>query len=213
VALARTLIQQPKVLLLDEPLASMDIQLRSELRSLLRQLNRTGQTIIHVTHDYDEAISLGNNIAVVHDGSILQQGLPEEVFHHPASEFVAHFTGAKNFFPAKPVMHGKNNELLVNDKLKIIIAGDEFDSEGFILLRNEDIFLSKTEVETSAANNFPGVVKEIIPSRNGFDVTVDIGITLFVSITNESAKTLDLRENISTWVHFKANAVRFIKKY
>lgn len=89
------------ILLLDEPLASLDTQLRSELRGLLRNLNRNGQTIIHVTHDYEEALSLGNKIAVIHNGAILQKGTPEEVFRYPASEFVASFTGVKNFFRAE----------------------------------------------------------------------------------------------------------------
>ena len=213
VALARTLIQNPKVLLLDEPLASIDAQLKTELRSLLRHLNRSGQTIIHVTHDYDEAISLGNKIAVVHNGSILQQGSPEEVFHQPTSEFVAHFTGAKNFFSVKSILNGKTKVVLVNENIKINIVEQDLTIEGFILLRNEDIFLSRIDVETSAVNNFKGVIKEVVPSRNGVEVMVDIGIPLYVSITYESAKKLDLMENSYVWVHFKATAVRFIKKY
>jgi molybdate/tungstate transport system ATP-binding protein len=213
VALARTLVQRPKILLLDEPLASMDVQLRGELRSLLRQLNRNGQTIIHVTHDYDEAISLGNRIAVMHDGSILQQGTPEEVFHFPTSEFVAHFTGAKNFFPAKSFLNGESNVVHVNEKVKIKVAGEELSPEGFIILRNEDIFLSNSEVETSAVNNFKGIIKELVPSRSGVEVTVDIGIILYVLITHESVKNLCLAENSTVWVHFKATAVRFLKKY
>jgi molybdopterin-binding protein len=213
VALARTLIQQPEILLLDEPLASLDVQLRDDLRSLLRQLNRSGQTIIHVTHDYDEAISLGNMIAVVHDGSVLQQGKPDEVFLNPASEFVAHFTGAKNFFYARPVINSDPNEVLVNDKIKISIVGHEPTSDGYVMLRNEDIILSKTNVETSAVNNFRGIIKEIVPFRNGVEVTVDIGIPLSVSITHESVRNLGLAENVPVWVHFKATAVRFIKKY
>ena len=213
VALARTLIQQPSILLLDEPLASLDVQLKTDLRSLLRKLNRSGQTIIHVTHDYDEAISLGNRLAIVHNGTILQQGIPEEVFQHPKSEFVAHFTGAKNFFPASPVMNGESNEVMVDQKIRIKISGQELASEGFIILRNSDIFLSQTEVETSAVNNFKGIIKEIIPSRFGIEVVVDIGILLSVSLTHESAQNLNLAEDSSIWLHVKATAVQFIQKY
>jgi molybdopterin-binding protein len=212
VALARTLVQKPTILLLDEPLASMDVQLRYELRSLLRQLNKNGQTIIHVTHDYDEAISLGNKIAVVHKGSILQQGSPEEVFHYPASEFVAHFTGTKNFFPARSRGMDNPGELVVDEKVTINFAGQDLGAEGFVMLRNEDIFLSASAVKTSALNNFKGMVKEITPARYGVEVLVDIGIPLYVSVTQESKVGLELRENQEVWVHFKASAVRFLKK-
>ena len=212
VALARTLIQQPAVLLLDEPLASMDIQLRSELRSLLRQLNRTGQTIIHVTHDYEEAISLGNKIAVIHNGIILQQGSPEEVFHYPASVFVAHFTGARNFFPTVPVHDPENSEAIVNGSVKVKLTSQIVKNEGFIMIRNEDIFLSGKEVDTSAVNNFRGVVKEIIPARNGVELVIDIGIPIFATISRDSLSHLDLHENSTVWVHFKATAIRYIEK-
>ncbi|MEI6899116.1 MAG: ATP-binding cassette domain-containing protein [Bacteroidota bacterium] len=213
VALARTLSQNPSLLLLDEPLSSLDVQLKDELRTILRKLNRSGQTIIHVTHDYDEAVSLGNKLAVVHQGTILQQGTPDEVFSHPSSEFVAHFTGARNFFKAKPLGAGTINMVEVEGKVKVFIPESEYDSDGYILLRNEDIFLSLSEVDTSAVNNFKGTVKEIIPSRHGVEVRVDIGITLSVSVTRESFTHLALSEFSLVWVHFKATAVRFIKKF
>jgi molybdopterin-binding protein len=212
VALARTLIHDPKILLLDEPLASLDIQLKSELRGLLRRMNRSGQTIIHVTHDYEEAVSLGNAIAIIYNGTILQTGTPEEVFQHPGSEFVAHFTGAKNFFRARAITNGECGNVLVNEKVTIRINGIEENADGYIMIRNEDIFLSRTEVDTSAINNFRGTVNDIIPSRSGVEILVDIGILLHVTITRDSLHHLDLRENEPVWVHFKATAVRFIKK-
>ncbi|MDA3779865.1 MAG: ATP-binding cassette domain-containing protein, partial [Bacteroidales bacterium] len=119
VALARTLILKPDLLLLDEPLSSLDIQLRKELRSLLRKLNKNGQTIIHVTHDYEDAVSLANKIAVMHDGTIVQHGTPKDIFQNPKSEFVAEFTGTKNFFKARIESQGKGNlkKAYINNKL------------------------------------------------------------------------------------------------
>src|SRR5208337_4192722 len=108
VVLARTLIQQPLVLLLDEPLGSLDSRIKSELRSQLRKIYRQGQTILHVTHDYEEAVSLANRIAVIHNGSISQEGTPEEVFRNPRSEFVAHFTGVRNFFRVRLARTGNS---------------------------------------------------------------------------------------------------------
>jgi molybdopterin-binding protein len=208
VALARSLVHKPRVLLLDEPLASLDVSLKASLRSRLRQLNRDGQTIIHVTHDYEEALALGNNIAVMHEGMIIQTGQPSEVFSRPRSEFVAHFTGARNFYS----VNGSRNpgEVLIRKDLRIRVNHDKPLSDGYILLRSEDVFLSRTHVETSATNNFNGIIREIIPHKAGYEVSIDIGIPIFAIITPDSLNILELKEGESCQVHFKASTVRFI---
>jgi len=122
VALARMLISKPDCLLLDEPLASLDIQLKGGLRDLLRQINKSGVTILHVTHDYEEAIALSNKVAVMHEGEIIQKGFIKDVFQKPANEFVANFTGIKNFFTAEfsPI-----NTARINGKLEINVSNKE----------------------------------------------------------------------------------------
>jgi len=211
VALARTLIQEPKVLLLDEPLASMDIQLRSELRGLLRRLNRNGQTIVHVTHDYEEALSLGGKIAVIHNGKILQTGTPMDVFQQPRSEFVAHFTGAKNFFRVTTSKDAGHTIAIVNDKISIYLPAEAYENNGYIILRAEDIILSRQRIDSSAVNNFEGTVKDIIPSRTGVEVLIDIGILIHAIITRESMNHLEIAEGNLIWISFKATAIRFIQ--
>jgi ABC-type Fe3+/spermidine/putrescine transport system ATPase subunit len=98
VALARALSLQPKVLLLDEPLSNLDanlrIQMRTEITRLQRELN---QTIVFVTHDQEEAMSISDRIMVMDRGRILQAGTPAEIYERPSSRFVAHFVGAANF--------------------------------------------------------------------------------------------------------------------
>jgi len=115
VALGRILTLEPKCLLLDEPLSSLDAQLRDGMQTLLRKINRMGQTIIHVTHDYREAISLANKLAVLYEGQIIQTGTPKEVFHNPGSKFVANFTGIKNFYNA---LLEDQNTAMVEDKVR-----------------------------------------------------------------------------------------------
>jgi ABC-type sugar transport system ATPase subunit len=210
VALARTLVQQPRILLLDEPLASLDSRIKSELRSQLRKIQRRGQTILHVTHDYEEALSLGNRIAVIHDGSIIQEGAPDEVFRTPKSEFVAHFTGARNFFKALLTGENNNSTALAENILPIRLLPPETGPEGFILIRSEDILLSNEPFESSATNNFEGTVTEIIPGIRGIEVVVDAGVTFNVLITVDSLYHLELTEHKKVWIHFKATAVRFI---
>ena len=212
VALARTLIQKPKVLLLDEPLASLDTCLKAELRALLRDIHRNGQTILHVTHDYEEALSLGNRIAVINKGRIIQEGNPEEVFHHPKSEFIAHFAGLRNFFPA--ILSGKNGISLATtgNNIPFRIVTEEEDGPGFVMIRGEDILLSNDPIDTSATNNFEGRVEEIIPTPRGIDVGIDAGIRIHALITRESLSKLGIIEGRKVCLHFKATAVRFIRR-
>ena len=98
VALARTLITSPRLLLLDEPMASIDASLKDDIKRLLRRLNSQGLTIIHVTHDYREAVSLASKVGVIHNGRIIQEGIPDEVFRKPINKFVARYSGIRNFF-------------------------------------------------------------------------------------------------------------------
>jgi molybdopterin-binding protein len=211
VALARTLIQEPLILLLDEPLASLDSLIKADLRSMLRKIHRQGQTILHVTHDYEEAISLGNKIAVINKGTIIQEGTPEEVFRFPKSEFVAHFVGVKNFFKAKLVKENNTTIGLIDDKIRIRVETDETADQGYLILRSEDVFLSRELVDSSALNNFAGRVTEIIPAIKGVEVILDIGIRIHALITRESISNLGITEGSVLWIHFKATAMRFIK--
>jgi iron(III) transport system ATP-binding protein len=97
VALARSIVYRPQLLLLDEPLSNLDAKLRLRLRDDLRViLKQTGMTALYVTHDQAEAVVLGDRIGVMRDGKLLQIGAPDEIYNRPADLFVANFTGATN---------------------------------------------------------------------------------------------------------------------
>jgi spermidine/putrescine transport system ATP-binding protein len=99
VALARALINEPTVLLLDEPLAALDLKLRKAMQQELKMLQeRVGITFVYVTHDQEEALTLSDRIAVMNRGRILQEGSPSEIYERPRSRFVADFIGQTNFF-------------------------------------------------------------------------------------------------------------------
>lgn len=99
VALARSLVLEPEVLLLDEPLSALDPNLRKQVRSELKDLQRrTGITFVIVTHDQEEALSLCDQIAVMHQGKVEQIGTPEDIYLRPATRFVAEFLGAMNWY-------------------------------------------------------------------------------------------------------------------
>jgi spermidine/putrescine transport system ATP-binding protein len=100
VALARALVNKPRVLLLDEPLGALDLKLRKQMQLFLKALqHEIGITFIYVTHDQDEAMTMSDGLAVMRSGRVEQVGAPENVYEHPATEFVAGFLGASNLLP------------------------------------------------------------------------------------------------------------------
>lgn len=101
VALARALASEPKILLLDEPLSALDAKLRTRLREEIRRIHdETGITTIYVTHDQDEALAIADQVIVMDQGRIIQQGTPEEIYRTPRTKFVATFTGEGTILPA-----------------------------------------------------------------------------------------------------------------
>jgi putative spermidine/putrescine transport system ATP-binding protein len=121
VALARAIVNSPSVLLLDEPLGALDLKLRQEMQVFLKALQRDlGITFVYVTHDQEEALTMSDRLAVFNEGRLEQIGTPEEVYEHPASEFVAGFVGVSNVLerggrrftvrPEKIVMNGSAGE-------------------------------------------------------------------------------------------------------
>jgi putative spermidine/putrescine transport system ATP-binding protein len=108
VALARAFVYRPAVLLMDEPLGALDRKLRADMQIEIKSLHRElGTTIIYVTHDQDEALSMSDRIAVLHQGCLEQCAPPHEMYAKPASKFVASFVGDANFFSATVVRNGE----------------------------------------------------------------------------------------------------------
>jgi spermidine/putrescine transport system ATP-binding protein len=113
VALARALVNHPQVLLLDEPLGALDMKLRKQMQLYLKRIQReVGITFIYVTHDQEEAMTMSDRLAVMRSGTIEQLGSPEEVYEHPATEFVAGFLGASNLLDGE-IKESSNGEVTV----------------------------------------------------------------------------------------------------
>jgi ABC-type Fe3+/spermidine/putrescine transport system ATPase subunit len=107
VSIARALVYDPGMLLLDEPLANLDAKLRVEMREEIRRIQKElGIMALYVTHDQEEAMSISDRVAVFNKGRLMQVGLPEEVYSRPRSLFVADFVGKANFFPADALKSG-----------------------------------------------------------------------------------------------------------
>lgn len=208
--LSRTLAMEPEVLLLDEPLTSLDVQYKRELQSLLRTLNKEGLTIIHVTHDYQEALALANRIAVMNDGKIIQEGTTKDVFQNPGNKFIADFVGIRNFFVAtiETLNNASHRYAKITESIKLFISDDISNGEKKIItIDANNIIISEKKLESTALNNFQGIITDVIPTVNGLEIIVDIGVKLVVIITEKSYSRLDLNMGKSVWVSFKASAV------
>ncbi|WP_162914463.1 ABC transporter ATP-binding protein [Taklimakanibacter lacteus] len=108
VALARSMVSEPKLLLLDEPLSALDVKLKKVLQAELKRLHRSvGVTFVHVTHDLEEAMMLADRICVMRDGAILQLGTPGDIYYRPAGSFVAGFIGETNLVPITVTKRGE----------------------------------------------------------------------------------------------------------
>ncbi len=152
VALARSLILSPKVLLLDEPLASLDRKLRKEMQVELKRIQReVGITFLYVTHDQKEALSLSDTIAVMDKGKLEQVGTPKEIYETPRTKRVADFIGAGNIFPGKVIASG-------NGKVQLETEG----GLRVIALENKDI---RSE-EVTGISVHPELV-EVLPEGTG----------------------------------------------
>ncbi len=206
VALARTLITSPRLLLLDEPMASIDASLKDDIKRLLRRLNRQGLTIIHVTHDYREAVSLASRVGVIHNGRIIQEGKPDVVFRRPVNKFVARYSGIKNFFRVEFKKENGEWKAHCKDKLVFTLAENNYPSQGLMILRSEDIKISHEMPSYPSVNYFKGVVKEILPSEHGMEITVDAGEIFYVDISAHKFKRLAINELSEVWISFLPEA-------
>ncbi len=213
VALARALGTEPRCLLLDEPISALDTKSRGEMRALLRKLNRQGHTMLHVTHDYEEAISLASRVAVMEGGRIAQVGTPEEVFLHPRGEFVARFVGIRNFYRGEieGPADSRGARKFTAPGAEFYILSDAREGPGHLMLRCEDVTVANARPESSALNTFEGTVVDLAPARLGVEVTVDVGVEISALVTARSADKLGLKCGREVFVSFKASAARFIE--
>lgn len=141
VALARSLAPEPDVLLLDEPFSNLDVRLRVEMREEVRDiLKAAGVTAVSVTHDQEEALSISDRVAIMHDGRIEQVGTPEGVFGNPESRFVASFLGRASFLPGRVRDDVVETELGVLDATQLNGPVEEYNGARIdVLLRPDDL--------------------------------------------------------------------------
>ena len=209
VALARALVVEPRLLLMDEPLSALDPETRESLQRELARVHRAlGTTTLHVTHDFEEAVALGDRIGVVHQGRILQVGVPEEIFRRPADQFVARFVGARNIFEG--VVSSDRQERgcrsFRSSDLELAVI-TELSGPAHASIRPEDIVISGKEIGSSARNHFRGRVLEIADRGTLIYVTVSVPQPFTAVITRRSLEEMALQVDEQVYIAFKASAV------
>ena len=205
--MARALAIKPKVLLLDEPLSALDPETRERVQQELREIrNKLNQTIIHVTHDFEEAVSLGERIAVLGNGCIMQVGTAEEIFCQPKSEFVARFAMTRNIF-AGDVRDGEDEGATIDIGGTVIWAVTDLRGHRHASVRPEDILISTQPFVSSARNSFMGTITDVVSKGSTVCLTVNVPPDFVCLITRRSFEEMELKKGGKAYVTFKAAAV------
>ncbi len=207
VALARAVITQPELLLVDEPLSALDPETRENVQQELRRLHKAlGITTVHVTHDFEEAITLGNRIAVISKGRLMQVGAPQGIFRHPNSEFVARFAMTRNVFLGEADRKPSGDTVFRVDGTEFIIAVGA-NGTCHASIRPEDILISGEPVHSSARNCFQGTITEVLDRGSTLYVTVSIPPELSCLVTRHSFEEMGLHEGKKVYLTFKASSI------
>lgn len=223
VAIARALVTRPRVLLLDEPLSSLDPETRQRLQRHLSRIHRNlGVTTLHVTHDFDEALGLANRIAIMHDGAIVQVGDPEEVFRRPNSAFAAEFVGAKNIFFGEARRVPRGTEVRVSEAFVLTLPGEHEGRIGLVI-RPEDVRLASGPSPTHAGdrpsptpadgrNVFTGAAVEVRDRLSFVEVTVDVGVRLTAYVARQTLADMGIRDGSAVQVIIRDSAVHVFRE-
>jgi molybdate transport system ATP-binding protein len=215
VALARAVAPRPQLLLLDEPLSALDVPTRTRLRGELRTLlKRLALPSIIVTHEWAETLSLGDVVAVMGDGQVLQVGPPQDVFCRPADAAVAQIVGVETVIEGHVIAETDGLATVrVNGTLLKGLGGYAIGSSVFVCIRAEDVMLEQGSTGlTSARNHLNGKVSEIVPHGVMVQVKIDCGFPLVAMVTRGAQEELRIELGSPVVAAIKAGAVHLVPK-
>ena len=192
VAIARAIVLRPKVVLMDEPLSALDRRLRESIQIEIRQLHQTlGSTILFVTHDQGEALTMSDRIAVMDAGKIVQVGTPTEIYRHPRDRFVASFVGESNLIEAE-VVQKRGTTMTLRNRAGFVFSAESRDAidvgRATVLVRPERIAIS----DAPTANSIPAVVTSalFLGEILRVEARMEGGETLLIRCTDRAGRPL-----------------------
>ena len=213
VALARTIAPWPKVLLLDEPLGSLDLRTAKYLRMEIKRLQRSLRiTTIYVTHNQTEAEELGDRIAVIDEGKVEQVGTPEEIFFSPKNERVSEFIGSPNILECEECRPLGNGLAEVRcGGIKILIPCDGEVRK--VAISPREVYVSKDPPPGPEVNRFRGRIIEVIPGRSITRLKVEVGRRTFLTeLPQQIWEELDLKEGDDAFLILKFRGLRVLAR-
>ncbi|HYP62890.1 MAG TPA: ABC transporter ATP-binding protein, partial [Acidocella sp.] len=210
VALARALVNEPEVVLLDEPLSALDAKLRAELQiELLRMQKRLGMTFIFVTHDQHEALVMSDRIAVMSRGKIQQTGPVLDVYEKPKNVFVAEFLGLSNIWPFEPCSSHEGNTAI-----GVLNIGETLTGPGMAMIRPEKIWIyNDTAAPQGRPNVFLGAIREAIYMGASTQYRIELNCGQFVTAydTNNQAAERSWRPGEAVAVELKPENIMLVE--
>jgi tungstate transport system ATP-binding protein len=214
VALARSLVLEPEVLLLDEPTANLDPISTAKIEQLISYVARQhNTTMIMATHDMSQGQQLADRIGVLLDGRLVQTGNATDIFRSPQNEEVAHFVGMENIIEGIIIA---NNEgiVMVNIDGNALQAVSNYPAgkEVYACIRPEDITLALSSTQSSARNSFQAKVTRVTTLGPLSRVEIDCGFRLVALVTKISAEELNLQVGREVYATFKATGVHIMKR-
>ena len=210
VAIARALAPSPEILLLDEPLSSLDLQTSRYLRLELRRIHEElGVATVHVTHDQIEAEEMADRIAIIQHGHVEQVGTPDEVFFYPKNERVSEFIGAPNILDCD-YCHSLGQGLLeVNCGGLNVILPDDGNMIQRIAIFPRDIYISETKPPGPDVNRFKGVITSIKSADDAVRLEVKVGEkTLLAEMPHHIFEDMDLAVNKEVFLILKLKRIK-----
>jgi ABC-type sugar transport system ATPase subunit len=211
-ALARALIQRPKVLLLDEPLNNLDIISQASLLSEIQMIHEyLDLTTVHVTHDQTEALTMADRLAVIRKGSLQKMGTVEEVYYDPSNEYAARFFGYRNIYPVKEYQHGTPyTKVDIGEiTLRMSLVPDEDQTK--VAVHGTEVVLHRKMPMNTSDNLFSGAVSQIVTTGPSTYITVDVGEKIVLNMGRRAVETAKLRKCDPVWVRFSTDAVKPIR--
>ena len=214
VALARSLVLEPEVLLLDEPTANLDPVSTAKIEQLISYVARQrNTTMIMATHDMSQGQQLAGRIGVLLDGRLVQTGSATDIFHSPQNEEVAHFVGMENILEGIIVANDEGIATVnIGGNAIQAVSNHPPGKEIYACIRPEDITLALSSTQSSARNSFQAKITQVIFLGPLSRVEINCGFRLVVLVTKISAEELNLQAGREVYATFKATGVHIMKR-